>query len=374
MTSGPGVLLYYFGFPHYRREILIELRKKIGSRLDIVSGTSTRSSVATLSPAELSDLKLVPTVRLGPFTWDKNVVTQAVDKRTGTVILGPATTSLSTWCILIARRLLRRPTYLWGQCGRPGDRSIKRLLQEAMNILATGLLVYGESEARAAQELGRPIRKIHVVYNATESNEDALTRSTEDLVIQRLRQSVARAVDDDDIRLLYIGRLVPFKRIDSLLDAARLLSQRHRRVSVDVVGGGDDIDRLSTKYPDANFTFHGWIYSGEQRDELLNRASAVVSPWHIGLLAIDALRAGVPVLFPDNPMNASEVESLTPGVNSLSFTAGDPESLAKTVDDWIRMSQTIDPTQFLDVRSKSLGIWTPEHVATRIAEVISERT
>lgn len=369
MSTSSRVLVYYFGFPHYRRAILLELMRIVEHDLEIVSGTSGRGSVATLSDAELPGLRLVPTIRIGPFTWDRAVANRAISAQSRAVVVGPATTSITTWVILLSRRIAGRRTFLWGQCGRPGDRSPKRWVQELMNRLASGLLVYGEAEAASAQELGTPGRKVHIVRNATESNKAATTPAAQEVVRQRFIDATQSAISRRAIRLLYVGRLVPFKRIDPLLDAARILATKYS-VEVDIVGGGDDAERLAAEYADPNVRFHGWVYAGPERDALFARATLVVSPWHLGLLAIDALRAGVPVLVPDNPMNASEVESLTMGTNAVQFRAGDARALAAGVEEWLSIAPSIDPEGFIAARAEALRHWAPERVAAEIARVV----
>src|SRR5699024_3163343 len=127
----------------------------------------------------------------GPFSWDHKVFRKAVSKHFTTVILAPAVSSVTTWATLVFRKLLRRKTLLWGQCGKPGDRTFKRLLQEVMNRMATGLLVYGSIEEAGAVELGTPSDKIHRVHNAVPLQALALTSEQ---LSQRLHQKLRAAL------------------------------------------------------------------------------------------------------------------------------------------------------------------------------------
>lgn len=313
---------------------------------------------------------MLRTRRLGRMTWDVGAVQHAVAPRTGAVILGPALSSLSTWATLVVRRLLGRRTYLWGQCGRPGDRSLRRWTQEMMNRLAHGLLVYGEAEARAAQELGVSSLKVHIVRNASEDNEPHLSSYAADAVLRRLSARTSAALEEGEVRILHIGRIVPTKRPEVLLDAVRILKDSYSKLRLDVIGGGEMVNRLRESYPDAEIRFHGSVYAGQDREELIRNASVIVSPYHMGLLAIDALRFGIPALVPDNPMNASEVEALTMGVNALEFAAGDSAALANAVRRWFHTAIELDTQEYIDARDRGLRDWDPRNVAARITDAV----
>lgn len=74
--------------------------------------------------------------------------------------------------------------------------------------------------------------------------------------------------------------------------------------------------------------------SGERCAELIAQARAVVLPsaWEetFGLVAIEAMAAGVPPVAADH---GSFAELITPGVDGLLFTRGDPDALARAITD-----------------------------------------
>lgn len=373
-SSGTRILVYYFAFPHYRLSILRELTSMPGARVRLVSGSRGRASIKTLSEADLPGLRTTATSRIGPFTWDHGVLGAATSRRWEAVVVGPAVTSLTTWAVLVSRRLTGRATYLWGQCGRFHDRSVKRLLQELMNRLATGLLVYGRSEAGSACEWGTPPRKVHVVNNATDPNSDWLTDANARSAIERLRHHTDAALRTGHLRILFVGRVVDDKRIDVLLEAGRRLRETFEELRIDLVGDGPAREALMEEYAEPWIHFHGWLYDGPDRNELFREATLVVSPFHMGLLAVDALRFAVPVLVPDNPRNGSEVEALTTGVNALRFEAGSASALGAAVTQWLELAGTIDEQDYLRSRHDALTTWEPREVAKRIVQAVTSRT
>ncbi|KQX05666.1 MULTISPECIES: glycosyltransferase [unclassified Leifsonia] len=364
------VLVYYFGFPHYRQTIIEQLVQNRSANVDILSGSSVKASIATLTPADLPALRQVRSLRFGPFTWDVGAFSAAVAGGYDAAIVGPATTSLSTWAILFARRFRRRPTYLWGQCGRAGDRSLKRLFQEIMNRLAAGLLVYGEGEAAAAREWGTPASKVHVVRNATISNADVLARVDGAERYREMRRA-AELASDGRMRLTFVGRVNADKRLSVLIEAGLALRERYPGISVDIVGEGDEFELLRRRFDQDFVHFHGWVYDRNRLDTIFEESTLVVSPQHMGLLAVDALRAGIPVLVPDNPQNASEVEALTLGVNSLTFKRSDAMSLAAVAEAWLAGAASIDESAFIESREVALRAWEPSAVSDAILSVLA---
>lgn len=98
------------------------------------------------------------------------------------------------------------------------------------------------------------------------------------------------------MKLLFVGRFDQQKGLDWLLDVMKELSPED--VQLDVVGAtilsGHDYSSFSAP----NVRFHGWA-SPAQVDEHMGRCDAVIMPsrWEgCGLVALEAMRKGVPVL------------------------------------------------------------------------------
>lgn len=370
MEQGFGkIMIYYYAFPHYRKAILEKLLEQSSNAVQLAAGIEGRAGIKVLRRKELPTLQELPSRSFGPLSWQIGVVRRAVGGEFDTVVVGPALSSLPTWCILLARRLQRKRTFLWGQCGRRGDRSIRRFAQELMNRLATGLMVYGQSEYQAAQELGLDEPKVHVVNNATRTNTPEEISDAE--VFDRASSKFGRATSVGELTILYLGRVIPEKKVDVLLEAGRLLVNNFPQLRIKVVGGGDGLQQVTAAFDEPYITFYGPVYDPAKLRSLFSEATIVCSPFHMGLVAVDALREGVPVMIPDNPMNASEVEALTPGVNAKYFKAGNSEDLAAAVSCFIADFRDISRTEYLHERRRQLEIWQPENVARQILDVIS---
>ena len=109
---------------------------------------------------------------------------------------------------------------------------------------------------------------------------------------------------DGPPRVAFLGRLVPHKGVDWLIEAA----SRVPTLQVDVAGTGPDsfesdlralADRLDIR---DRVHFHGWLGPADSRALLLNaRAVAVPSTWHepAGLVTLEAASAGRAVIASD---------------------------------------------------------------------------
>lgn len=366
-SDNKKILVYYFAFPHYRIAILKELKSILGDKLDLFSGVQSRSGLNPLTKQDLPDLEVFETKLLGPFSWEHKVVGPAISSKYSAVVLGPAVASLSTWAILTVRRLLGRKTYLWGQCGQPGSRSLKRVLQEIMNRMATGLLVYGSYEESGARELGISAKKVHRIRNSVPLIPLPLTQSE---LTERLDSDLEKATQLGDLRLVYVGRVQANKHVGVLLEAGDLLKGKFEKLSIRIVGEGPEKEALRSQYPDSRYEFLGGIYDPGQLQSELANATFVVAPWKMGLLAIDALSVGTPAMIPDNPVNGSEFEALTPGINGFNFEFGNAEDLAYQIEEAISKLARVSSSEYFESREKGLRDWSPEMVAKNIAGVI----
>jgi D-inositol-3-phosphate glycosyltransferase len=156
-------------------------------------------------------------------------------------------------------------------------------------------------------------------------------------------QAAARAVLglDDQLQLLYVGRLAPIKGLETLLDAMARLRAAGTRVRLSIVGGDADEPlnghegelraRLARLDLRSAVTF-----VGAQPQERLRAwyvaADATVLPSHyesFGMVAMEAMACGIPVV-------ASRVGGLQTtvrdGVTGLLVPDHDPAALAGALD------------------------------------------
>ena len=122
------------------------------------------------------------------------------------------------------------------------------------------------------------------------------------------RPSVAfDAFAEREFRVVYTGRLERYKQIDVLLRAMARLSDRFPNARIDIVGRGNDrnrLEKIAQQEGIANRTHFAGFVSDDERDRLLAAARACVCPsakegW--GLTVIEANALGTPVIATDAP-------------------------------------------------------------------------
>jgi glycosyltransferase involved in cell wall biosynthesis len=155
---------------------------------------------------------------------------------------------------------------------------------------------------------------------------------------------------------LVVGELVPHKRVEVALEAARRAGQPVR-----VVGDGPSLESLRFRFGD-RAEFLGRV-DDVCLSELMSRARALVVPnvEEFGIAAVEAQAAGRPVIAPDF---GGTRETVIDGVTGVLYPAGDLKSLSEAMRyvDFERFDQQV-------IRHHALG-FSPEVFKRRlIAEI-----
>lgn len=118
---------------------------------------------------------------------------------------------------------------------------------------------------------------------------------------------------------VYVGRLQPYKRVDLLIEAARVLQREGQRFRVVIVGNGPDrrrLERLVMRSEQLPVAFLGSV-SDAERDTLLARAWANVLMSRkegYGLTVLEAARMGTPSVVAFAPGLQDAVRHLEDGL------------------------------------------------------------
>lgn len=134
--------------------------------------------------------------------------------------------------------------------------------------------------------------------------------------------------------LLTVARLLPYKRVDVVIDAVRSLGSTR----LVVVGDGPDADRLSARAPEGT-TFLPSVTDAQLR-WLYAHAQALVtaSQEDFGLTPLEAMGFGTPVVA---IAAGGFLETVEPDVSGIYFDAPDPQHLQRALEraathDWDR--------------------------------------
>ena len=114
-------------------------------------------------------------------------------------------------------------------------------------------------------------------------------------------------LNSSKIKLIHVGKLVKKKNQQATLNATKELIDRGYDVEVDIVGDGEDRDKLeslSRKLQISNAVrFHGFIKNKEDLRSLYRKANIFILPSYtetFGIAYVEAMSQGLPVIYAKN--------------------------------------------------------------------------
>lgn len=187
-----------------------------------------------------------------------------------------------------------------------------------------GSLNYISDAVDIISSYGLPKEKIFVTYNTTDTDE--LERSQAD--IAQLPSLLSKKM-----RLIHIGRLVKWKRVDMLLDAFVDVLRDYPETELLIVGDGPELDSLM-KQADClgiaqNVVFAGKVYDALTLGRYMTESSIYILAGMGGLSINDAMCYGLPVIC--SVCDGTEKDLVTDGVNGYFFRDGDKDDLAEKI-------------------------------------------
>ncbi|WP_169799922.1 glycosyltransferase [Herbiconiux solani] len=242
------------------------------------------------------------------------------------VIVPPQGTSIDTFRALRARRRGQLKVGLWGHVrdyvskGNAVDQALERFqLRRADQVFA-----YTPGGTKYAVSVGIPAERVTTVMNSVDT--DAL----EGAVASLSDESVIDFVGTNGLIpghvVAFVGGLDESKRIDFLAEALDFLYRIDPTVKLLLGGQGSSRSLLSVAVARGQVLELGHV--GPDRMALIGRvAAALLMPGRIGLVAVDAMALGLPIITTDWPYHAPEAEYLTPGRNRFD-APDDPEQFA----------------------------------------------
>jgi glycosyltransferase involved in cell wall biosynthesis len=312
----PGrVVVVQTVIPDYRRPFFEALAAAIGPRFELLSGSEDWE----LDVAHSDDFPhtRVRNVFLAGrrLLWQAGVVRRVLGAEVAVLSLNPRITT--NWIALIVRRVLGRRTLLWGHAwSRSGETSRTERVRAAMRRVASGVIVYTESEAARLRSLS-PDLDVVAAPNALYGRRELPPATT-----------TGHPTD-----LLCVGRLTPSKKPALVLEAfAAALPSVPEDVRLVFVGDGQLRSAIETSIRSADLddrvVLTGHVSSPASLNELYARAIASVAGGYVGLALTQTLSFGVPMILPRHASHAPEVEAAQEGVNVIFVEGPGPSSLS----------------------------------------------
>ncbi|WP_087873017.1 glycosyltransferase family 4 protein [Arthrobacter globiformis] len=248
----------------------------------------------------------------------KRIVIRNVRKATAKadlVIMEQARRNLDAYRLLLPRFFRQRMWALWGH-GRDyveHKSKFSAWLQSVLTSRADWFFAYTSGGARHVEGLGFSSGKITTVMNSldTTAMRQGLKAASPTLADFRSTHGLQSKI------ATFIGALDESKRISFLLHSLQRLSADHPNVSFVIAGDGplrDKVRAVTEKLPNVHAI--GRV-DGEAKYALLSLSNVLLVPGRVGLIAVDSLAAGVPIVTTRWEYHAPEFEYLEEDVSCV---------------------------------------------------------
>ena len=315
------ILLLQSILPDYRLPVYLFLCDKLGKQFSLASNVDEAGKGFKLQPLPAPHfLKLRNSYLLGGKLQLQHGIRHAA-LRTDVLILELNPRILTTWPLVLLRKLRGKPTIVWGHAWpRSGENSRSDWLRHRLRSLADVVLVYTETQADDLRKKmpGKPILAApNALYYRSEMERNLAQFG-----------DFPRRTD-----FIYVGRLMPEKKpqllMRAFIEAARDLDEEARLV---FVGEGPERARLeaeAAQFDSKRILFMGHQSGADVLRPLYGRTIASVSPGYVGLSITQSFSYGVPMLIARDEPHAPEIEAAVEGKNSLIFESDSVTDLAK---------------------------------------------
>jgi glycosyltransferase involved in cell wall biosynthesis len=298
-----------------------ELRARLDGALTVVAGEENFGGGVRLGAGTHSVRVVSNRFILGNrLVWQRGCVRELQKPQILVLELSPRI--LSSWLILLGRRMRRRPSVLFGHAWpRKGREARSDHVRQLLRRLADGIIVYTDSQARELAER-MPGKLIRAAPNSLYSR--------------------ALAVKDPDRRparnVLFVGRLVPAKKPLLLVEAFhQAIPSLPEDATLVFVGDGPLRATIETEASRLGIADRvrclGHIIEYERLRDLYANALVSVSPGYAGLSLTQSHWFGVPSIVARDEPHAPEIEAAEPGVNVVYVDSDSPGSLSRALVD-----------------------------------------
>ena len=184
--------------------------------------------------------------------------------------------------------------------------------------------VYYINEAKdIVKSYGVESSKVFITYNSPDT--DLHLKTYKEILQEPLM------LKPDVKRIIHVGRLVKWKRVDLLIEAYRKLKVTHTDLELIIVGAGPELENLKAQANnDASIIFTGAIYDAKVLGKYLNESSIYVLAGMGGLSINEAMCYAKPIVC--SVADGTEKEIVREGENGYFFENGNLDGLTEKIN------------------------------------------
>ena len=230
------------------------------------------------------------------------------------VILEHAVRNIETYELLV--RLGRRRVAFWGH-GRTYTKSVSPRQESFKYWLArraTWFFGYTERSVEAVVERGFPRDRTTVLNNTIDT---AALRSDLSEISDSDVLAFSRRHDLRGSTALYLGGIDSYKRIPFLLESALTAHELCPDFRLLIAGNGSDRPLVEDFVATNSWASYLGSVHGRDKALVLRSGQALCIPGRVGLVAVDSMAAGVPIVTTSFRYHAPEFDYLADGVTTV---------------------------------------------------------
>jgi glycosyltransferase involved in cell wall biosynthesis len=192
---------------------------------------------------------------------------------------------------------------------------------------------------------GVPPQKVFITANSPDT--DTIFEAKKNI------ENIEPILPKNPFRIIHVGRLVKWKRVDLLIEATQKLSKKYPNIELLVVGTGPEEVNLKQQTKDLGLQnqvrFVGGIYEMETLGRYFQSSSIYVLAGMGGLSINEAMCFGLPVVCA--VADGTERRLVRENQNGHYFNNGDLESLTEVID---KMLKDLPKTQQMGLESERI--------------------
>ena len=332
-------ILYFTNiFPSYRKELWKNLlcSKKIDVHIYFSNrnfiGIGKSSFDSDFSFNERKKLHLITNISFGRhLIWQRGVLNKLVSNDYDTAILIGDMKVLSNWIGILLCRIRKKKVALWTHGVYGNEKGMKNFIRQLFLSTADIILLYEKRAKDILIDYGFPDRKLQVVYNSINLEEQTKVYNSIDFDKSNL--------ENDCFNLLFFGRLTKLKKVDLAINAIIALNKKNKKYKLKIVGDGPEkvyLNKIVQKSgADDYIIFEHAKYSEFDIGEMFKGSDLLISPGNVGLNAVHSICYGTPVLTHNNFSNQMpEHELIINKFNGLFHYENDIASITEKINEW----------------------------------------
>lgn len=304
---------------------------------------TTDNKLITFDTAQFNHVTYQQTYTFGPFYWVKGMLKLLRKNEYNRYLMMGHSRNLSTLCFLLMKKLFypRKKAYLWTHGLYGKESRFEYLWKKLLLGLADELLIYGDYACNLMKNAGFRPEKLHAIHNSLAYDVQLSLRKQ-----MKATDVYHKHFGNSKPVIVFIGRLLPVKKLDMLLEAIALLNQRGTTYNLVFIGDGSERDKLKSEAENLKIEnqvwFYGACYDEKVNAELIYNSDLCVAPGNIGLTAMHVLMFGCPIItHNDFAYQMPEFEAVNPNRTGNFFEKDNLESMADMIGAWFATNNNL---------------------------------